>query len=176
MKIKAFSILLIMALAIFQSSSAERHIISPVEYQKERSETRKSVFLAGSAAFFFFLEFREMLEKDHVVFLDPKNTDLDLICRSTTLKWEIEHIEKADVLLAWIPEGDPSSTRTLSLTTLFELGRFAEMKEKPLIVGISPKHYLFSEIHRQLRVLRPDAVVVVSLEELAERLREKLDH
>ncbi|MEC7839994.1 MAG: nucleoside 2-deoxyribosyltransferase domain-containing protein [Chlamydiota bacterium] len=176
MKIKFVSLFVVLLTYHLPLISENCHIISPYEYQKSAFETKKSVFLAGSAALPWRENFKNKMQDDHVIFFDPMNSNAELISRSKTLKWEIDHIDKADVIIAWIPEGEPASTRTWSLTTLFELGRFVEMKRKPLIVGISPKHYMFAELLNQFKVLRPDAQVVSSLDEVIDRLRFYLEN
>lgn len=148
-----------------------QHVISPSEFVKEKFSEKASVFLAGSAAYPWREHFKGMMATDQVVFLDPMNPDADEICREHTLKWEIEHINKADVLLVWVPKGEEASVKTLSLTTLFEVGRFVEMKNKPLVVGVEKGHYLRDELIGQLKFLRPDVIVVDSLDALATHLR-----
>ena len=159
--------------ASLHGNEVNRYILTPERYVEKLTHD-KSVFLAGSAAYKWRDEFRKLMEKDNVVLLDPINYELQHQQRENSLMWEVEHIEKADILLTWIPQGDRSNPHTLSLTTLFELGRFAEMKNKPLFVGISPDHHMQKELTIQMGLLRPDAVVVHSLQDLANELRKTL--
>lgn len=165
--IGAFAFLMI---CISQVFCDDRYIRTPNTLEETVSE-EKTVFLAGSAASRWRDRFKQMMAKDNVILIDPINFDNREPDRSLSLMWEIEHIGKADILLAWIPPGIKSNPHTLSLTTLFELGRFTEMKDKPLIVGISRDHHMANELTHQVSLLRPDAVVVHTLEDLATQLR-----
>lgn len=151
-------------------SCENRYVQAPNVLHDYPGET-KSVFLAGSAAYRWRDRFKQMMADDELILLDPINYEKREPNREYSLMWEVDHIEKADILLTWIPSGEKSLPHTLSMTTLFELGRFAEMKDKSLIVGISTGHHMYSELVYQISQLRPDAVLVHSLEDLAEELR-----
>lgn len=156
------------------TSNEDRYILAPRSLEQKPLQ-EKTVFLAGSAAYRWRDQFRIMMAEDKVVLIDPINYEFREPKRNLSLMWEVDHIEKADILLAWIPPGITTNPHTLSLTTLFELGRFIEMKHKPLFVGISQEHHMAQELTHQVTLLRPDAVIVHSLEDLAEKLRKLLN-
>jgi hypothetical protein len=108
--------------------------------------------------------------------LDPTYSNNDPWKRIDHIKWEHEHIEKADVLLVWLPANEGTKLHTLSFTTLFELGRFAQMKNKNLVMGIHPDYYKRNEVVLQLSILRPEVEIVSSLDELAGKLNSVVEN
>jgi Nucleoside 2-deoxyribosyltransferase like len=154
-------------------SCEKRYIQTPEIFYDQRQEL-KAVFLAGSALYRWRDEFKQMMTDDDVILFDPINYEKRHPDRKVSLMWESNHIDKADILLVWIPTGVKSNLGTLSLTTLVELGRFIEMKDKRLIVGISKEHHLSEELMHQVSYLRPDATIVHSLEDLAHELRNSI--
>ncbi len=146
----------------------QTHIQSPEEYVTSESP---AVFLAGSAAFPWRECFKKNISPEEAVLLDPLNEDLTQNDPVRRIQWEADHINHADILLVWLPESDKTNHYTYSLTSLFETGRFVQMKEKPLLVGIAPGYIRRDELFTQLKVLRPEVVVVDSLEALEDQLR-----
>lgn len=150
-------------------SSGLSYLSTPEIYDSS-SNDRLSVFLAGSASFPWRIEFEKKLNDHELTLIDPTYKKNDPWTRIDHIRWEHEHIDKADVLLAWLPANEETKLHTLSLTTLFELGRFAQMKEKKIVMGIHPEYYKRNEVMLQLSILRPEVEIVSSLDELAVEL------
>lgn len=89
------------------------------------------------------------------------------------IEWEQNHIDKSDILLMWIAKNTPRDSYSLSLTSLFELGRFIEMRGKTLLVGIDPDYALREELTLQLRRLRPELTIYDSIDSLSTHLKKQ---
>lgn len=140
---------------------------SPLQYVKTESDS-PMVFLAGSSYYNWREGFMKKMGEKNYIFVTPtadygeaKKYPLKRI------RWEQKYIDEADSYVVWIPRGDRSNPRTLSLTTLFELGRFVEYTNKPLIIGIEQGYVMRDELINQLRQLRNDVIITDSLDALA---------
>jgi len=144
-------------------------IVSPEDYTK-KADDPPLVFLAGSAAYPWRQEVIKKSGELALTFIDPVNHALHFHRQKERIRWEQKQIAQADILFVWIPKGEPDKSFTLSMTSLFELGRFCEMRDKVLLVGIDPGHLRSEEISGQLHFLRPDVYVHRSLETLTQTL------
>src|SRR5262249_54129317 len=76
------------------------------------------------------------------------------------IRWEFEHLRKADAILFWFPG------ETLCPIALYELGAWS-MTDKPLFVGTHPAYARRQDVLIQTRLARPDVPVTESLADLA---------
>lgn len=159
MTIKILS-LLILIISLTNTGNCEETNIYPI-YIKNPDvvlyEEKSTVFLAGGCLVPWRDEFKKLLNGLPIVLLDPIGNE------PGRPYWEHSNIDKADILLIWFPHiGDCRGS-------LVELGRFLEMKNKPLFVGIDPQSPLYKEVIIQLKV-RPEVKIATSIEELSTQL------
>lgn len=99
--------------------------------------------------------FLETVAKVPAVFYNPRRPDFnstDLSMTKEQIKWEVEHLDKADAMIFWFP------CETLCPITLFELGKYAQ-KGKTLFVGCHPDYARKLDVEEQLALMRIDIVV-----------------
>ncbi|MCI5052389.1 MAG: nucleoside 2-deoxyribosyltransferase domain-containing protein [Simkaniaceae bacterium] len=122
------------------------------------------VFLAGTISTPWRAQLTTLLQSTDYTLLSPAHGP-----QVKRIEWEQTYIDRADILVMWISANKPGDPYTLSLTSLFELGRFTHMN-KPLYIGIEPGYALRDELILQLRALRPELIIHESLEALAKTL------
>ncbi|MBI5274645.1 MAG: hypothetical protein HY860_06315 [Chlamydiales bacterium] len=150
---------------LFAIASVNGQIINPsMDYQKQPNDP-PALFLAGSASDPWREKLIQSLNVSSYVYLDP--TEVQDHHSLKKIRWEHRHIELASAFVVWIPKGQKSNPKTLSLNTLFDCGRFIEMKNKPLIVGIEQGYVMRDALVKELRQLRPDIIITDSLEALS---------
>lgn len=77
------------------------------------------------------------------------------------IAWEYRHLHDAHAVLFWL---EPPTHCPISL---YELGKVT-MTEKPLFLGVHPAYDCKVDVVVQTRLARPDAVIVHTLDDLAE--------
>lgn len=159
MTIKILS-LLILIISLTNTGNCEESKVYPIYIKNPnviQCEEKTTVFLAGGCLIPWREEFKKLLNGLPIVLLDPIGNE------TGRPYWEHSNIDKADILLIWFPHiGDCRGS-------LVELGRFLEMKNKPLFVGIDPQSPLYKEVIIQLKV-RPEVKIATSIEELSTQL------
>jgi hypothetical protein len=159
---------LLSAESAYAFGTAQSHIQSPEEYVTSEAP---AAFLAGSAVFPWREAVKKNISPEEAVLFDPMNDQLAEENPMKRVQWEVDHMDYADIVVVWLPKEDQTKPHTFSLTSLFEMGRFVQMKDKPLVVGIAPEYIRRDELVTQLKVLRPEVTVVNSLDALQEQLR-----
>lgn len=162
-------------LSLLSSICAVAKVIkTPDEYEKKEMKW-KAIFLAGSAHYDWRESFIKSCCDEHFVFFDPiSSKEYSTKFPLKRIRWEHRHISLADVFVVWIPKGMDKDAKTLSMTTLFECGRFVEQKNKPLFVGIEEGYVHRNELVNQLQQLRKDVIITDSLEALAKQVKNHL--
>jgi hypothetical protein len=79
------------------------------------------------------------------------------------IEWEFRHLRMATAKLFWFPDA------TLCPITLYELGAWSRTND-PLFIGVHPKYDRKKDVEIQTRLIRPDVIVVDSLEELTKQV------
>lgn len=129
----------------------------------EKLPGERSIFLAGGiiGCGDWQKEMAERLSDTNLVVLNPRRNDFPEETNATTvqIKWEFDHLRKADMILFWFPREGPC------MTSLFELGTWSNT-DKPLFVGIEPGYVKRGGMIKQLALIRPDMPVVNNLEDL----------
>lgn len=129
----------------------------------------KSLFLAGgiSSCKDWQSEFVELLKNEDIAILNPRrkhfptdNPNID----EEQIKWEYEHIMKADAVSFWFPD------ETNCPITLFELGKVL-MMNKPIFIGINPNYSRKRDVEIQTKLVNPDIKIVYSLEQLSLQIK-----
>jgi len=88
---------------------------------------------------------------------DPKAAE-------TQITWEFNHLRDADVILFWFAQG------SMNPIVLYELGKWGNCIERPMILGIDPLYERKQDVIIQTILARPEIVIAQSLEELSEQV------
>jgi hypothetical protein len=107
------------------------------------------------------------LETTDWTLINPRRLDFDATNPSLAeeqIRWEHKHLRLASAIAFWFP------SETLCPITLYELGAWS-MTQKPLFIGTHPSYARRLDVIVQTRLVRPDVIVVDSLEALAAQIR-----
>jgi len=141
------------------------HLEPPNIYQ----DNKKSLFLAGGISNCpdWQMEMIELLKDEDIVLLNPRRTDFPIDDPSASekqIKWEYQHLQKADALSFWFPE------ETLCPITLYELGVHL-MIGKPVFIGVHPNYKRKLDIEVQTKLIRSEIEIVYDLVALSEQIK-----
>lgn len=130
-----------------------------------------TVFLAGGITdcLDWQADMVELLWNTDLVLFNPRRANFpihDPNAAEAQIKWEHDHLRKADRILFWFPHSPPS----VCPITLFELG-FWLGQDKRIAVGVEPGYVRESDVRIQTRLARPFVPIVNNLEDLAEAIR-----
>ena len=150
-----------------KSAAFGMRIVSPTEfYRTKESNDRPTIFLAGGISgtedWQSGVEDYFDLKCPSLITFNPRCANFDIANPDDTrhqIMWEHRHLHAADAILFYF------SPPTLCPITLFELGKMA-MSGLPLFVCVHPEYSRRSDVHVQLQFIRPDIVVVFTLDEL----------
>lgn len=88
------------------------------------------------------------------------------------IKWEFDHLEKADLRLFWFCK------ETLCPIVLFELGKWIHLDKTPkgkLLIGIDKGYERLEDVVIQTNLVRDDVKIVHSLEEIAGQIKDLIN-
>lgn len=142
-----------------------RYIEAMEEYKKEDGD--RSIFLAGGiiGCGDWQSKMTDFLSGSGLVILNPRRNDfpdkeVEPYATTHQIKWEFDHLRKADMILFWFPkEGQ-------CMTSLYELGTWSNTN-KPLFVGIEPGYVKEKGLTTQLALVRPHMPIARSLADLS---------
>ena len=144
-----------------------KYIEAIIDYKRLPGEF--SIFLAGGiiGCGDWQKEMVKKLSDTDLVILNPRRNDFPEETNATAvqIKWEFDHLRKADMILFWFPKEGPC------MTSLYELGTWSNT-DKPLFVGIEPGYIKRGGMIKQLALVRPGMVVADSLDELAAQVKD----
>jgi len=126
----------------------------------------KSIFLAGGITNCpdWQSEMVSMLGKCDVALLNPRRKNFpmdDPNAAKGQIKWEYEHLRKADSILFWFPK------ESICPIALYELGAWS-MTDTPLFIGVHPEYERRVDIEEQTKLVRPSQIIANSLMSLSE--------
>ncbi len=141
------------------------YVECPAEYEGEA----QSVFLAGgiTGCIDWQARMRELLDETSLVLINPRRGSYDFgdpAAAEFQIDWEHRHLRRATAILFWF------AAETLQPISLYELGSWS-MTQKPLFLGVDPGYARRNDVIIQTRLVRPEIVVVDSLEQLAAQVR-----
>ncbi len=137
-----------------------------VDYVKPQN-SQPVVFLSGISQDGWRGKFIQQTGVDRFVYIDPTDALPQDRQSLRKIRWEEAQIDNADAFVLWIPKGRAGDPKTLSLKTLFECGRFSEMKKKPLLIGIEQGYVMRDSLVEHLKQIRSDVIITDSLEALS---------
>ena len=88
----------------------------------------------------------------------------DLNAAPEQIKWEFEHLRKADLISFWFCK------ETIQPIALFELGAWSRSKKPPIVIGVESGYVRELDIHIQMSLL--GHYVAASLDELADLIKD----
>lgn len=140
-----------------------------MKYVESPNILGKSIFLAGGITDCpdWQSDMVEKLSQTTLTLINPRRKNFpihDPNAAEFQIKWERDHLVKADAILFWFP------SETLCPIVLYELGAWS-MTTKPIFVGIDPKYQRRQDVEIQTSLVRPDTVkIVYSLQDLADQV------
>jgi len=125
----------------------------------------KSVFLAGGITGCpdWQADVVKLLGNSALTLFNPRRASFpihDPAASDAQIKWEYDHLRKADAILFWFPR------ETLCPIALYELGAWS-MTGKSIFVGVHPKYARRRDVELQTKLARPAVRIVYSIEDLA---------
>lgn len=142
------------------------YIESPEEYVGDG--TRTSIFMAGGITGCpdWQAEMRELLSETDLVLINPRRKSWDMAKDKAEdqITWEFKYLCTSDLILFWFPKD------TLCPIVLFELGKYAAATNKTVFVGVEPGYKREFDVRYQLKLARPEVLIVDSLYELSEQI------
>jgi hypothetical protein len=110
----------------------------------------------------------KLSDVESLTLLNPRRANFpinDPSASEAQIKWEFEHLRKADAILFWFPK------ETLCPITLFELGAWL-MSGKQLFVGVHPDYARRQDIEVQTKLAKAGRLkIFYSLDDLATQVR-----
>lgn len=130
----------------------------------------KSLFLAGGITDCpdWQADLVKLLKHENIVLLNPRRKNFPIHDPNAALaqiKWEYNHLRKADYISFWFPK------ETLCPIVLYELGAWS-MAHKPIYVGVHPEYKRKQDVEIQTALARPKVEIAYSLEFLAGHIKE----
>lgn len=108
--------------------------------------------------------------KEDWTFVNPRRPNFPMYDPSAAeeqIRWEYAALDKADAISFWFPK------ETLCPITLFELGKWIR-SDKPLFIGTHLGYKRLLDVYIQTKLERPSIVVVSTITELSNLIKEKL--
>jgi hypothetical protein len=144
-----------------------RYIEAPTRYDANPSEL--SLFLAGGITGCpdWQSGLVDMLGDEKIALLNPRRKDFpmhDPDAAYAQIKWEHDHLRKADAISFWFPR------ETLCPIVLYELGAWS-MASKTIFVGMHPDYQRKNDVLIQTGLVRPEIEIVYDLGSIAEQIR-----
>lgn len=150
-----------------------RVIECPAEYVPDI--TSPSIFLGGGITGCPDWQ-SDMIQRfddlDYGTLVNPRRAFFDVADPEATpvqIEWEFRHLQLVDAIMFWFP------CETLCPIALFELGAAATRQAK-IFVGCHPEYARRIDVEHQLRLLRPDVTVSLSLDGVELSVRRWLLH
>jgi hypothetical protein len=141
-----------------------RYVEAPNIYEPQPGEL--SIFLAGGIIGCpdWQTEMVDRLSDTKLAVVNPRrkvfpNQEHDQYVTTHQIKWEFDHLRKANCILFWFPK------EGLCQTSLYEIGCHAASDVR-MFVGIEYGYVKRGGLTKQLALIRPDMPVVSNLEDL----------
>ncbi|MGV8087133.1 MAG: nucleoside 2-deoxyribosyltransferase domain-containing protein [Candidatus Woesearchaeota archaeon] len=141
-----------------------------IECPDNYSGSSVSLFIAGgiSGCSDWQKEFVKMLKDEDIVLYNPRRKNYLNHNPSITeeqITWEHINLLKADATSFWFTH------ETVCPITLFELGKQLSLN-KPVFIGVHPEYSRKEDVFIQVKLMRPEIVIVNDLESLSKQVKE----
>jgi len=107
-----------------------------------------------------------------VVIFNPRRKDFPINNPTATelqIRWEYEHLHDAAIIIFWFARG------SLNPIVLYELGRWGNSSNRPIVIGCDPEYLRIRDIEIQTKLSRPDLVIHRSLESVANQTKRLIE-
>jgi len=94
---------------------------------------------------------------------DPNAAEVQIV-------WEYKHLQGADLVVFWFSRG------SLNPIVLYELGRWGNSSDKPIIIGVDEEYERKKDVIMQTGLARPDVVIRSSLSDVINDISYFLDN
>lgn len=143
-----------------------KYIESPTVYI--RGSDHKAIFLAGGITNCpnWQAEITVLLNKYKITILNPRRKNFpinDPNASKDQIRWEFDHLRKADIVLFWFPK------ESICPIALYELGSWS-MTDKSIFIGVDKKYERRIDIEEQTSLVRPEINLVYSLVDLSKQI------
>lgn len=93
----------------------------------------------------------------------------DLNAAEEQITWEYNQLKNSDMIVFWFAKG------SINPIVLYELGRWGNSSNTPIIVGIDPEYERKSDVIIQTRLSRPEIIICESFKEFKNTIEEALN-
>jgi hypothetical protein len=103
----------------------------------------------------------------HLTIYNPRRSNFpigDPIAAEAQITWEYNHLRDSDAIIFWFAKG------SLNPIVLYELGRWGNSSQKPILIGIDPEYERKQDVLIQTQLSRPEITVFESLDDMVEKL------
>ncbi len=80
------------------------------------------------------------------------------------ITWEFNHLRDSNIIIFWFSRG------SLNPIVLYELGRWGNSSNIPILIGIDPEYERKQDVIIQTQLSRPEVPIYESLDEIVEEL------
>jgi hypothetical protein len=80
------------------------------------------------------------------------------------ITWEFEHLRDADIIIFWFSKG------SLNPIVLYELGRWGNCGNKPIIIGVDPEYERITDVLYQTNLSRQNVVFVNTIKDMSDEI------
>lgn len=113
----------------------------------------------------------DSLKYEDVVLFNPRRPNFPMDepgAAAEQIEWEYNKLKEADMIIFWF------SKATLNPIVLYELGRWGNSSDKPIIVGIEPEYERLVDVVKQTDLSRPDVPIKFNLLDLSNEIKKYL--
>jgi len=86
------------------------------------------------------------------------------------IMWEYDRLKNADMISFWFSRG------SLNPISLYELGMWGNSRNSNIVVGVDEEYERIPDVLIQTKLARPDVTVMLSLDQLAANIVEKINN
>jgi hypothetical protein len=151
-------------------------IEAPKEIYSLKNNRNKKLFLAGGITNCpdWQSEIIKLLEPiDRLTVYNPRRKNFpieDPKAAEEQITWEYNHLKDADIIVFWFSRG------SLNPIVLYELGRWGNSSDKPIIIGLDPEYERSTDVITQTLLSRgTDTPFVHSLEDVVKIVWERME-
>jgi hypothetical protein len=111
---------------------------------------------------------KELRDVRGLTIYNPRRADFPMHIPEASeeqITWEYYKLKEADIICFWFSRG------SLNPIVLYELGRWGNSSDKPIIVGLDPEYERIHDVLIQTKLSRPKVELVYSLTELCEEVK-----
>jgi hypothetical protein len=101
--------------------------------------------------------------KENIILFNPRRKNFpihDPNAANEQIKWEYDRLKESDMIIFWFSKG------SLNPIVLYELGRWGNSSDIPIIIGIDDGYERKQDVEIQTKLSRPDVDIVYNLDDM----------